>query len=71
MDTTFFFRLPELSSASLRNWNDGMMEQWNNGIMGDLVLLHCVQDKFTMLKEEKWDTGLQVKSLLTSILIKQ
>ena len=25
--------------------------------MGDLVLLHFVQDKFTTLKEEKWDIG--------------
>jgi hypothetical protein len=35
-----------------------MLEYWNAGIMGDLVLLHFVQDKFTMLKEKKWDTGL-------------
>jgi len=24
----------ELSSASLRNWNDGIMERWNNGFGG-------------------------------------
>jgi len=35
-----------------------MLEFWNSGIMGDFVLLHFVQDKFTMLKEEKWDIGL-------------
>jgi len=42
-----------------------MVEYWNDGIMGDLALLHFVQDKFTMLKEEKWNTGLLVKFLLT------
>ena len=26
--------LEELSSASLRNWNDGIMERWNNGFGG-------------------------------------
>jgi len=25
----------------------GMLEQWNTGIMGELVLLHLAQDKFT------------------------
>jgi len=25
----------------------GMLEYWNVGILGDLVLLHIVQDKFT------------------------
>jgi len=26
--------MDELSSASLRNWNVGMMEHWNNGFWG-------------------------------------
>jgi hypothetical protein len=39
--------------------------------MGDLVLLHFLQDKFTTLKEEKWNTGLLVKSLLTRKSIKE
>jgi hypothetical protein len=30
----------------------GMLEYWNDGIMGDLVLLHLVQDKFTTWRRE-------------------
>jgi hypothetical protein len=27
-----FAKKLELSSASLRNWNDGMLERWNDGM---------------------------------------
>jgi len=40
-----------------------MLESWNDGIMGDLVLNN--------VKEEKWNSGLLVKSFLTRILIKE
>jgi len=47
-----------------------ILEYWNAGIMGDLVLLHFVQDKFTMLKEGKWKIGLSAKFPLKGKIVK-
>ncbi len=55
-----------LQVSSLRS----QLECWNNGIMGDLVLLHFVQEKFTMLKEGKWKIGLSAKFPLKGKTVK-
>jgi len=41
----------------------GRSRPCGDGIMGELVLNEVKEDKFTMLKEKKWNTGLLVKSL--------
>jgi len=42
-----FRHISELSSASLRNWNSGIMEWWNNGFKWILVFLSSTSFQYS------------------------
>ncbi len=53
----FFLKKGYTSASQFASLTIGMLEQWNDGIMGELVLSN--------VKEEKWGTGLLAEFLLT------